>query len=83
MGSDAAPGPVIAGISPELAALHSLAPRMEDGAARLIGEEFWRCLQELEQARLQRSQQRCCLAHPISQRGNRSKAETDDAERNL
>ena len=65
----AAPGPVIAGISPELAALHALASRIEDGAACLVGKQFRRGFQELEQARLQRSQQRRRTADPIGERG--------------
>ena len=65
----AAPGPVIAGVSPELAELHALASRIEDGAACLVGEQFRRGFQDLEQARLQRSQQRRRTANPIGERG--------------
>ena len=64
----AAPGPVVASISPELAALHALAARIEDGAARLVGKQFRRGFQELEQARLQGSQQRRRTADPIGER---------------
>src|SRR5271166_812267 len=59
----AAPGPVVAGISPELAALHTLAPRIEDGAACLVGKQFRRGLEDLEQPGLQRRQKRRGPSH--------------------
>src|SRR5271157_6143676 len=59
----------LAGISPELAALHTLAPRIEDGAACLVGKQFRRGLQDLEQPGLQRRQKRRGPAHPIGERG--------------
>src|SRR6202453_5002346 len=43
------PGPVVAGVGPELASLGFASARIEHRRPRLVGEEFDRGLQDLEQ----------------------------------
>jgi hypothetical protein len=41
--------PIIARIGPKLAEFHLLAPRIENRRTRLVGEQFRRAFQDLEQ----------------------------------
>ncbi len=62
-----APGSIIARIGPELAGLGSSAPRIEHRRRGLVGEQLGRTLQLHEQPFVNRPQQPCGLADPISQ----------------
>ena len=61
----AAPGPVVAGIGPELASLGAAASGIEHRGGGLVGKQFWRLLQHREQPLMHRPQQEGCPPDPI------------------
>ena len=63
-----APGPVVAGVGPELASLGFASARIEHRRPCLVGEEFDRGLQDLEQELVHETQREGGAARPVGQR---------------
>ena len=63
-----APGPVVTGVSPELAGLGAPAPGIEHGCRGLVGKQLTRALQRLQQTRVHRPEQEGRAPDPVGQR---------------